>query len=60
MNEMQTVKKALETAFQALDVIPVSGVSVELMATARASVRAAYDLVERAEQPVTGGKGGEA
>lgn len=60
MNEMQTVKKALATAFQALDAIPVSGAGVELMATARASLRAAHDLVERIEQTAAGRKDGEA
>ncbi len=41
---MNEVQKALEAAFQALDVIPVSGAGVELMATARASLRTAYRL----------------
>ncbi len=43
---MNEVQKALDAAFQALDVIPVSGQGVELMATARASLRAAYRLAE--------------
>ena len=43
---MNEVQRALETAFQALSVIPVTGDGVELMATARASLRAAYRLAE--------------
>ncbi len=60
MNELQTVKQALETAFQALDAVPVYGVGVELMATARASLRAAYSVAERAERGEPAQKGGEA
>lgn len=46
MNEvpMNEVQRALEAAFQALDVIPVSGAGVELMATARANLRLAYKM----------------
>lgn len=41
---MNEVQKAVDAAFRALDVIPVSGSAVELMAAARASLRAAYKL----------------
>ena len=54
------MKQALETAFQALDAVPVYGVGVELMATARASLRAAYSVAERAERGEPAQKGGEA
>lgn len=53
------VQRALDAAFRALDVIPVSGAGVELMAAARASLRAAYHLAGGAELPDTGQKGGE-
>lgn len=48
---MNEVQKALKAAFDALDVIPVSGAGVELMATARAALRAAYKLAGGAEPP---------
>lgn len=41
MNELQ---KTLDAAFKALDVIPVSGAGVELMAAARANLRLAYKM----------------
>lgn len=52
---MNEVQRALEAAFQALDVIPVSGAGVELMATARASLRLAYKLAgeEERQEPKT-------
>lgn len=56
---MNEVQKALDAAFQALSVIPVTGDGVELMAAARASLRAAYGLAG-AEQAESGQKGGEA
>lgn len=55
---MNEVQRALEAAFQALDVIPVSGAGVELMASARASLRAAYQIAGNAEPPEDGQKGG--
>lgn len=48
MEKMNELQKALKTAFTALDAIPVSGGGVELMAAARASLRAAYKLAEGA------------
>lgn len=61
MNEVQMneVQRAVDAAFRALDVIPVSGAGVELMATARASLRAAYNLAGGAEPPRDGQGGGE-
>lgn len=46
MNEIKAneLQKVLDEAFKALDVIPVSGAGVELMATARASLRLAYRM----------------
>lgn len=41
MNEIQ---RALDATFRAVSAIPVSGDGVELMATARASLRAAFRL----------------
>lgn len=55
---MNEVQRALEAAFQALDVIPVSGAGVELMASARASLRAAYQIAGKAAPPEDGQKGG--
>lgn len=58
MNEvkMNEVQKALDAAFKALDVIPVSGAGVELMATARASLRAAYRMAGNAVEGDAGEK----
>lgn len=53
---MNEVQKALDAAFRALSVIPVTGDGVELMATARASLRAAYRLAgTEAEEAQAGG-----
>lgn len=46
---MNEVKKQLEEAFQILSAIPVSGDHVEGMAAAKAKLRTAYLLVEKAE-----------
>lgn len=41
---MNKLQEALDAAFKALDVIPVSGAGVELMAAARANLRLAYQM----------------
>ena len=46
---MNEVKKQLEEAFQILSTIPVAGDHVEGMAAAKAKLRTAYLLVEKAE-----------
>ena len=46
---MNDIQKALKSAFDALSAIPVSGDGVELMAVARASLKAAFRLAGAGE-----------
>ncbi len=47
---MEKMKKYLSEAFDLLGEVPVKGASVDLMATARRSLRLAYAEAERVEQ----------
>lgn len=52
---MNEVKKQLEEAFQILSAIPVSGENVEIMAAAKAKLRAAYAELNKQEDTENGG-----
>ena len=49
------VKNLLDEAFKLISVIPVSGENVEIMATARAKLRAAYAELNKQEDTENGG-----
>lgn len=50
---MNEVKKHLDTAFQLISTVPVKGDAVEVMAAARANLRAAYQLLDKQKEPET-------
>ena len=50
---MNEVKKHLDTAFQLISTVPVKGDAVEVMAAARANLRAAYQLLDKQKEPGT-------
>lgn len=48
---MKEIKQHLEEAFQLLSSIPVKGDAVDVMAAARANLRAAYHLLDKQPEP---------
>lgn len=51
---MNNLQETLDKAFQALSAIPVAGDSVELMASAKESLRAAYRLAGAEREDANG------
>lgn len=50
---MDKVKRHIDEAFKLISAIPVKEDGVELMASAKQHLRAAYGLIKDAEQPKT-------
>ena len=52
---MNEVKKQIDEAFKLISCIPVSGENVEIMASAKAKLRAAYAELSKQEGTENGG-----
>ena len=51
---MKKIKQHLEEAFQLVSSVPVKGDAVDVMAAARANLKAAYRLLDKEPEPEEG------